>query len=149
METEQSEASFLEKKSPRLLVSSCSPCVFLFCRDSFGEASRRTWCTLVTGRRTASSTKSPAIAASTVGYRSAWKLGCPRSVSRNSPFLQIPSCRARAADLIMAVLILQCVTAAQNVTCPQLTVLRKQCSVLARIGFDRDSGVNADASFSD
>ncbi len=60
-------------------------------RASFGEASRRTWCTLVTGRRTASSTKSPATAASTVGCRSAWKSGCPRSVSIKTALPRMPS----------------------------------------------------------
>ena len=52
-----------------------------YLRASFGEVSRRTWCTPAIGRRTASSTRSPATAASTAGCRSAWKWACPRSVS--------------------------------------------------------------------
>ncbi|XP_041029570.1 retinoic acid receptor alpha-A isoform X3 [Carcharodon carcharias] len=43
------------------------------------EVSKRTWCTHATGIRTASSTKSPEIDASTAGCRSAWKLACPRN----------------------------------------------------------------------
>lgn len=74
------ERKFLQREANKVILIFLIS-VFVPHRASFGEVSRRIWCTLVTGRRTASSTKSPGIAASTVGYRSAWKLGCLRSVS--------------------------------------------------------------------
>lgn len=79
-----SRSSHLSLSFFSLSLSSLSVFIPLSSRASFGGASRRTWCTRVTGRRTASSTRSPGTAASTAGCRNAWKWACPRSVSSSA-----------------------------------------------------------------
>ncbi len=58
------------------------------CRASSAAACRKTWCTPATETETASSTRSPGTAVSTVGSRGASLWGCPRSVSVWSTLIQ-------------------------------------------------------------